>query len=142
MESPPEVSAAATTEAPRSLGALIALAGAALVIVSTMLPWKLLEGQEGRIVTTGLTGGDGWIAIVLAIVLASLALRNRLDPEAGITGVLVVTALLGLMTAFEIIDIRSKELAAGVTLSIGYGIWLMAAGVALSIFGIIRMRAG
>ncbi len=139
---PQPLETAVIQEEPRSFGALIALAGAALVVAGSALPWVRVTGAEGEISTTGLSGGDGWIAIVLAVILAGLALRNRLDPEAGITGVLVVTALLGLLTAFEIIDIRSTEAPPEVSVTIGLGLWVMAVGVALSIFGIIRIRAG
>ncbi len=140
---PQPLESAADAEPSRSIGALIALAGAGLVIAGSALPWVRQTGQEETIVTTGIAGGDGWISLVLAVILAALALRNRLNPEAGISGVLVVTALLGLMTAYEIIDIRSHQrVGLEVDLSIGYGLWLMASGVVLSTFGVIRMRAG
>lgn len=127
----------------RSVGALVALAGAGLVIAGSALPWVRATLGEGLVASvSGIEGGDGWISMALGVFLAALAIRNRLDPDAGTTGILIVTAVLALLTAYEVIDIvGAPELAGAPTVTVGYGLWLMAAGVVVSVLGVIRMKA-
>lgn len=114
----------------------VALGGAGLAALGSLLPWASVTSIFGTISVNG-TDGDGIITLVLAIVAGGLVLARKAPVAA-----LVLLAIVALVAVIDIADIAGavddEELGDFATVSVGFGLWLVALGAAAGLFGTIQ----
>lgn len=113
----------------------VALAGVALIVVGSFLPWASVSilGQE---VTVDGMDGDGAITLIGGVLVGALALAAHLQRPARwkVVTALVVAALVTLVAVIDIVDVNSRvadvegDFAVDIEASIGIGLWLVLAG--------------
>jgi hypothetical protein len=120
--------------------------GSGAAIIGAFLPWMQASVLGFTASKSGTKGGDGWIAIALAIPLIVLAIRELAAPDDGrIPGVLaiILAGLLGALTVFELIDTLRKvedinRAAHGFAhAEIGFGLVLLVIGAGVAFAGAI-----
>lgn len=142
----------ATTPAARSrpgLDAGLVLLGGVVLGVGAFLPWVTVSSPLGSASANGTDGtsdGYGFVALgagaALLAVLA-VAVRRRLGPALGVLALLLGLGAAG-FDAFEIVDTHRKASDAtigSVTASVGYGLWVLAAGSAAVALGGLALAA-
>ncbi|MEU8821877.1 hypothetical protein [Actinoplanes sp. NPDC048796] len=105
----------------------MALAAGVAAVLGSLLPWaKISAPILGTISVSGNDGADGWITLVLGVVLAASAgLRIRGPQLPGlasiVTNVVAIGSALALLIigAWKIVDLRSTENELRDTLSAG-----------------------
>jgi hypothetical protein len=132
--------------------AIVALAGAVLLLVSAFLPWFRIEltfaGSTFSETVSGMDVDDGVIAILLALVAGGLAVPRLLGKGPSLLGIgLVVTGLLAMLLG--VIDMGNNEPDADVPLagladvSPSVGLFLVvAAGLVVSVAGVAMVVLG
>jgi hypothetical protein len=121
-------------------GRLIAIAGAILVIIGSLLPWATVDTPFGSVSKNG-TEGDGVISLILGvfIILGALFRFNRPGNRPWIAFVFAVLALaLGI---FEYVDISSdaSSISGGfVDASVGIGVYVVILGALLGLASFMR----
>jgi len=129
------------------LGAILMLAGGALTIVGSFLPWAKASVLSVSVTANGMDG-DGELTLILGIALAvfgAISLTRTLRPLAIlaiIAGVLI--AAIGLYDASTVKDdIPTDAIAGGLEVTVELGLWLViAAGVIGIIGGVIALMSG
>ncbi len=128
------------------LDGYLLVAAAALVIVGSFSPWiKATAVLVGTVTRTGADGGDGWIAILLAVPLAIYGIRKLTTNHVPIPGrlSLLFSVILGALTVYEISDAARRARDANQAFqgvghaSVGVGLWMLAVGTASAVVGSI-----
>jgi Double zinc ribbon len=128
------------------LDGYLLVAAAALVVVGSFSPWiKATAVLVGTVTRSGMDGGDGWIAILLAVPLAICGIRklttNHVPIPGGVT--LLFSVILGGLTTYEISDSSRRAHNANQALqgaghaAVGAGLWMLAISTALGVLGSI-----
>jgi Protein of unknown function (DUF2510) len=132
--------------------AIVALAGAVLLLVAAFLPWFEVEltfaGSTFSETVSGTDADDGIIAILLALVAGGLAIPRILGKGPYLLGIgLVVVGLLA--TLLGVIDLGNDDLDSDVPLagladiSPSVGLFLViAAGLVIAVAGAAMVVAG
>jgi hypothetical protein len=90
-----------STNARRSLGVL-AIAGAALMVIGSFLPWFRVDATLTTITRTGMDDNIGWVTIIFGVVAAGIALQiiRGVGVRSGVrwnVGLIIVAALAGIL---------------------------------------------
>lgn len=90
-----------STNARRSLG-ILAIAGAALMVVGSFLPWFKVDATLTTITRTGMDDNIGWVTIIFGVVAAGIALQiiRGVGVRSGVrwnVGLIIVAALAGIL---------------------------------------------
>ena len=123
-----------------------AIAGGALMLVGSFLPWITITTIFGTLSRSGVDGnGDGLFSAGLGILAAAIGvalLRN--ESRAGSLALVVLGALGGLLVYVDATDIQGRlgDLGSDAALgSVGIGLWVVGAGAALvAVMGIEGVR--
>jgi hypothetical protein len=126
------------------------MAGGALAILGSVMPWISTASASGGIAYSGVDGGgDGWVTVIAGVGLIGLAIVGRRgadDFNRGAVWLLSLVALaifwvnLGRVSdAVLAFEANARGLA---TASIGFGLWVIALGAVLALgLNIARPRA-
>lgn len=113
----------------------LALAGAAVAAVGSLLPWASVSSVFGTISKSGMDG-DGVITLVLAVAAGALVLTRKAP---GV--VIALMALIGVVAVIDIADVsRLADDTGFAEVSVGFGLWLVAIGAVLGLVGSIQHR--
>lgn len=135
----------------RDSNSIVLLAGGALVVLGSFLPWISLNGAFGTISRSGLDGGgDGIITLVLGIgivVIGATRLLGIAEPSGFVrfwpplvAGLIAVglAILDGINVSSKIQGITTQYVSG----STGAGLWVIGVGGVLSALAAMRSRAG
>ena len=113
---------------------LLVVAGA-LFAVGSFLDWATL----GPIGVTGIDGGDGWFTLIAGAALLAIGLMAFQGSSMSVPSWVgwVAWAVGSLITVINIIDIMGEELA---DLSLGIGMYMLIAAIALGLGGLVFLR--
>ncbi len=146
------------------IGAILAIAGGALLAIGSFLAWAEVSGGGTSVTAKGTDGSDGWITFVAGlIVLAAGAMLMRGAGKRALAILAIVAALVGgavgvydaLTAKDRVLDDAAKELAgqfggtaaevrtlldqaidAGqLGISISFGLYMVIAGGVLGVVG-------
>lgn len=106
----------------KSPAQLVVLGSAVAMAIGAFLPWAKVVFFLGTVSASGIDGGDGWFYVGGAAVLALLAWRG----EPG-WPILAVSVLGAAGFVWERYDIGTAGDEAGFSVSLGIGLWLIAA---------------
>lgn len=114
----------------------LAIVGAVLIGIGSVLPWAKVESQFGDLSVAG-TEGDGVITLIAAVVLAIGGFMRIKSPGSTFAKVLIVLSALvaGVTAAYDmssISDIGGNEFA---TASVGIGLYVVLAGAVVGMLG-------
>lgn len=112
---------------------MLTMIGGAGLAIGSFLAWGTVAGFSA----SGIDGGDGWITLVAGVVLAAagyMAYSGKPLPMWVGWVALIVGAAVALINFF---DIQGTELV-----SVGIGMWIMLAGSALGLVGLLAGRKG
>jgi hypothetical protein len=121
------------------------IGGAAAATLGSFLPWISITFLGLTVTKSGVRGGDGWIAIALAVAIGVLAIIELTSPTTRIPGAVALvlsTALMGL-AIYELIDTarrvaNANRVARGFAhASIGFGLVLVFIGAGVALAGAI-----
>ena len=127
-----------------NLGGAVTLAGGALAILGSFLPWiSATAGLSGTISRSGIeAGGDGIITIAVGLLAVLFGIARLARPgrdHAAQLGGLVTGVALVLMSALEVDGVNSRVVALrasdGIFASAGSGLYVIALGGVLSTIG-------
>lgn len=130
---------------PKERGAALTIvAGAALAVVGSLLPWINVTTAFGGLTRSGAEGGDGIITLIVAVLVGLTAASTLGNYQ--ITGILsyspiVGAVVIGGLTAINHVDINERvsgfqaEVGGLGTANVGAGIWLLYIGAAIMAFG-------
>jgi len=115
------------------------LAGAAVTVLGSVLPWATVEaGFESEQVNG--TDGDGVLTIILAIAALAFGIPGLLKRSKGLLiTALVATILIVVIALADIGDVSSvaEEVGFGVEATVGVGLWLVLVGGIVAMIGAI-----
>ena len=126
---------------------LFIIISAAVVILSSFLPWASLNaGAFGSYSWNGLRG-DGWFVIIFAVVAIVLACLNDVKsslPKGFAIGVIVSGALSTVVTLIDVFSVNKYAADFnGYGVSIGFGLILaLIASIAIVVTGLLAMSGG
>ena len=126
---------------------LFIIISAAVVILSSFLPWASLNaGNFGSYSWNGLRG-DGWFVIIFAVVAIVLACLNDVKtslPKGFAIGVIVAGALSTIVTLIDVFGVNKYAVDFnGYGVSIGFGLILaLIASIAIVVTGLLAMSGG
>ena len=126
---------------------LFIIISAAVVILSSFLPWASLNaGAFGSYSWNGLRG-DGWFVIIFAVVAIVLACLNDVKsslPKGFAIGVIVAGALSTIVTLIDVFGVNKYAVNFnGYGVSIGFGLILaLIASIAIVVTGLLAMSGG
>ncbi|HEY9564158.1 MAG TPA: hypothetical protein VIR30_10350 [Nocardioides sp.] len=109
------------------------LAGAGAITIGSLLPWASATSIFGTVSKAG-TDGDGIITLGLGVLFGIWAFMN-LAPRARIAAGCVVA----LIALYEIVDVLGTG-HDDLVVSVGIGLWIVAAGAVLAIVGSVQAR--
>ena len=133
----PQAQPQAQAERPARTGPALAVAGAAAVIIGSLIPWATLTHVFGSASLSGIEG-DGVITLVLGGVLligAILQLTNETSRHIWtevVAAVTLIVAVLALINMLSNIGDADSEYARA---SVGPGLYLVVAGAAIALIG-------
>jgi hypothetical protein len=106
------------------------------VVIGSFLPWATVVTIFGNISKAG-TDGDGVLTMLLAGGAAALSLARK-APRA----IIVMLALTAVVAVYDIADVArlGGEGEDSVDVSVGFGLWIVAIGAAVAIWGAIQRR--
>ena len=123
-------------------------AAALLAVIGSIGTWVKVEvsafGQSASESVTGTEGDDGWITLVIALIVAGLLvgwLMTRIRPLAIVAAVLA--AIGALVAAVTALDPSTDELGnfPGLDVSAGWGVWLtLLSMIALVVISVLLAR--
>jgi uncharacterized membrane protein (TIGR02234 family) len=150
-----------TSRAP--IGAILAIAGGALLIVGSFLPWAEVSGGGQSVSAKGVDGSDGYVTIATGLVALVAGIMLLRQPKRVLAILVLVAGLLGgglglydaLTAKDNVLDAAAEELAptlggsaeqvrvlldeaidAGqLSISMSFGIFVVIAGGALALVG-------
>lgn len=134
---PPPGGRSKSITAPWSVGRRVALAGAAVGVIGSMLPWATMQALLVNFSVDGLHG-DGKATIVLLGIAGVVLLASTHRATAVI--VLVLGSIATLIAGYDIVNIsnfatQTNSESALIQVSPGIGIYLSVLGGALSVVG-------
>ena len=124
---------------------IVVLSGAGGLLLGSFLPWASVTTAFGRIDVEG-TRGDGVITLVLAIAIGVMGVfLVRGSTHRALLIVSLVAASLALLVCLidigNVSSVASEQTSDEVDASVGYGLYLAAAGAAAAVIGsIIALR--
>lgn len=127
-----------TSRAP--IGAILAIAGGALLAVGSFLPWITLTQGGVSDSATGMDGSDGWVTLtagLVAVAVGAIALRasrRALGVLAMVAG--LVGAGLGVYDALTVKDSIAGEVASQAGVSVEDARLALDQGIAAGLFDI------
>ncbi len=143
MEQPPQASAGASQGA--GLAVWMTLAGAALVVVGSFLPWGTVSFPGGSLTESGMDV-DGWISLILGLAIAAAGALALVREGLASIAVIVLGALTVLLGIYELTQINDAgdlvPPGVDVSVGVGIGIWLLIIGAAGAIVaGVLGRRS-
>ena len=148
--------------APRAVpwGGILIVAGGALAVLGSFLPWLSVTAPLlGNVTRSGLDGGgDGIITLVIGAVLAllgvALILRSG-SARRAVIGTVLTSLVLGVVAVMDIGDVQTRGIlmetslategnmfADAVAFSVGMGLYVILIGGVLGIVGsVVALRA-
>jgi len=120
----------------------LALAGAGIVVIGSLMPWVTVTTAFGTVSRNGIDG-DGKITALTALVFAAAFYFGTKAWHNVLAGVLAVaTAIVGIANVIDIYDnINSADLEGLGHASLGVGMWVVLAGT-LTMFTSLVSRHG
>jgi hypothetical protein len=124
------------------------IVGAGAVILGSFMPWATVTAVfVGTINASGVQGGDGWIAIALAVPLLVFGIRSaRSRARIPVWWTVALGLLLITFSVFEVTNVSNKissvnSRASGLGhASVGYGLWLVVVGAIAVCVGAVTSR--
>ena len=135
----------------RRFDGYLLLGAGVLIMVGSFLPWASANVVIlGRFTESGFQGGDGWIAVGIAVPLAFLGVLAIRSPQPLPVGLLALALAIALLTfvSYEAANVSKQlsdanDLALGlVHATVGPGLWVMYAAAALAITGSVAAIVG
>jgi hypothetical protein len=122
---------------------VLALGGAALVALGSILTWASVSSEVIEFSKSGLDG-DGVLTLPGALVFGGLAASSLLTSwsTGRMIGALVVAVLVGLVAGFNVANLSSRSsdvepAVLDIEVSIGIGLWLVLAGAVTGTAGCV-----
>jgi hypothetical protein len=131
----------------------VVLAGAAVVVLGSFLPWASVTVFGAELTVDGMDG-DGPLTLIGGALVGALTLAAHLQRPARwkVVTALVLAALVTLIAVIDVVDVSSRvadvegELAVDLEASVGIGLWLVLAGSVVATVGtaltLPRLRRG
>lgn len=134
---PPPGGRSKSITAPWSIGRRVALAGAAVGVIGSLLPWATMQALLANFSVDGLHG-DGQLTIVLFGVAGVILLISAHRATTAV--VLALGSIATLIAGYDIVNIsnfasQTNSESALIQVSPGIGIYLCVLGGALSVIG-------
>jgi hypothetical protein len=121
---------------------VLALIGAALVALGSLLPWATVDlGIFGTIEKAG-TEGDGLYTLIAAGIAAALAVWGWRRPgRDAVVGTVVIAGLITMVCAYDVVDVSSTQVdGVRIETSVGIGLWFALVGaIALLVAAVMRL---